>query len=76
MPVVKSTVYETTIAEGRTLADQYPICTTYARTGECGALSPRKAGRQYTCTREPNHAGPHCAHIPGPSVIATWKVAP
>lgn len=63
-------VHELSIREGYETAARYPLATSGRG---CGAKSPWTiTDHFYKCTREPGHDGPHVAHVPGPSAVATW----
>jgi hypothetical protein len=69
MKSIRELFRELSIREGQALAAEYPP----AEGPQCQSGSRTHDGRVYICTRPEGHAGPHLAHIPGPSAIATWS---
>lgn len=65
---MKHKVKRLSIREGRELAELEPPCDCDQCLDEV-----KSGGDFFTCTREKGHDGDHMAHIPGPSVIATWQ---
>lgn len=65
---------ELTVKEGREVGARYP----WALSGQpqCGAVVKGKIkGLRYrvTCTRPAHTSGPHVAHVPGGTALATWE---
>lgn len=69
-PAARPHVTEHNRTQGAALAARYPAARGTAPI--CNATAPGPV-HEYTCTRPAAHDGPHAAHIPGDSIIATWE---